>query len=94
LQAALIKHVVEEQGLDRDYFGTVDHLCRLVLKENWPQEKQHKPVLTRGSAPDPPTLDQPPARTRISLSAAVKETVATRARASAPAGWARVDAGQ
>ena len=45
LQAALIEHIVQRQGLDRDYFGTVDRLCHLVLKEDWPKEKPAKPVL-------------------------------------------------
>jgi hypothetical protein len=45
LQAALIRHIVAQQGLDRDRFDTVDRLCHLVLKEPWPQEKPAKPVL-------------------------------------------------
>jgi Domain of unknown function (DUF4062) len=34
LQQALIRYIVDEQGLDRDYFGNVDRLCHLVLKED------------------------------------------------------------
>jgi hypothetical protein len=45
LQLALIQHIETEQGLDRDYFGNVDRLCHLVLKEDWPREKPPKPVL-------------------------------------------------
>jgi hypothetical protein len=45
LQAALLAHIVDQQGLDRDYFGTVDRLCHLVLKEDWPKEKLAKPTL-------------------------------------------------
>jgi len=45
LQTALIEHIVEQQGLDRDSFGTVDRLCHLVLKEDWPREKPPKPIL-------------------------------------------------
>ncbi len=45
LQQALIRHIVDEQGLDRDYFGDVHHLCHLVLKEHWPQELPPKPVV-------------------------------------------------
>ena len=45
LQTALIKHIGEEQGLDRGYFGTVDRLAHLVLREDWPKEKPAKPVL-------------------------------------------------
>jgi tetratricopeptide (TPR) repeat protein len=45
LQRGLIRYIVEEQGLDRDYFGDVHHLCHLVLKEHWPQELPPKPVV-------------------------------------------------
>jgi Tetratricopeptide repeat/Domain of unknown function (DUF4062) len=45
LQDALIRYIETEQGLDRDYFGDVDRLCHLVLKEHWPNEKPPKPIL-------------------------------------------------
>jgi hypothetical protein len=32
LQAALIGHIVEEQGLSRDYFGTVDRPASTNIK--------------------------------------------------------------
>src|SRR5208337_1234090 len=44
LQQALIRHIANEQGLDRDYFGDAHHLCHLVLKEPWPQELAPKPI--------------------------------------------------
>jgi hypothetical protein len=34
LQQALVRHIVEEQGLDRSYFSNVDQLARAVLKED------------------------------------------------------------
>jgi hypothetical protein len=45
LQDALVHHIVDEQDLDRDYFGDVHHLCHLVLKEDWPRELPSKPIL-------------------------------------------------
>ncbi len=45
LQDALIRYIVEEQDLDRDYFGNVDRLCHLVLKEDWPRELPSKLIL-------------------------------------------------
>ncbi len=45
LQQALIRHIEHEQGLDRERFGDVHHLCHLVLKEDWPREKPAKPIL-------------------------------------------------
>jgi hypothetical protein len=45
LQQALIRYIVDEQGLDRDYFGNVDRLCHLVLKEDWPRELPPKPIV-------------------------------------------------
>ena len=44
LQRALIRHIEAEQGLDRNYFGDVHHLCHLVLKQDWPREKPPKPI--------------------------------------------------
>jgi tetratricopeptide (TPR) repeat protein len=35
---------VKSQGLDRSYFSNPDHLCRLVLKEDWPRKANHKPI--------------------------------------------------
>src|SRR5439155_9506421 len=43
LQTPFIAHV-EEQGLDRSQFSTVDQLCRGVLREDWPQEVARKPI--------------------------------------------------
>jgi tetratricopeptide (TPR) repeat protein len=45
LQQALVRHIVEEQGLDRSYFSNVDQLCRAVLKEDWPRKRPVKPIL-------------------------------------------------
>jgi hypothetical protein len=45
LQQALIRLIVEEQGLDRSYFSNVDQLCRAVLKEDWPRKPPVKPIL-------------------------------------------------
>ena len=45
LQDALIRYIVDEQDLDRDYFGDVHHLCHLVLKEDWPREPASKPIV-------------------------------------------------
>ena len=42
LRDALLSYIVDEQDLDRDYFGTVDQLCHLVLKEHWPRETAPK----------------------------------------------------
>src|SRR2546430_5862525 len=35
---------VREQGLDRSHFSNEDQLCRLVLKEDWPKKRAHKPI--------------------------------------------------
>ena len=35
---------IEELDLDRSIFSSVDELCRLVLREDWPSLQQHKPV--------------------------------------------------
>jgi tetratricopeptide (TPR) repeat protein len=45
LQAALIKYIVVEQGLDRSYFDSVDRLCHFVLKEDWPRVAPSKPIV-------------------------------------------------
>jgi tetratricopeptide (TPR) repeat protein len=45
LQDALLHYIVDEQDLDRDYFGNVDRLCHLVLKEDWPREVPDKLIL-------------------------------------------------
>jgi Domain of unknown function (DUF4062) len=45
LQQALVRHIVEEQGLDRSYFSNVDQLARAVLKEDWPRKPPVKPIL-------------------------------------------------
>jgi tetratricopeptide (TPR) repeat protein len=45
LQQALIRHIVEEQGLDRSYFSNIDQLARAVLKEDWPRKPPVKPIL-------------------------------------------------
>src|SRR6266568_2127002 len=44
LQQAFLAHVVREQGLDRSHFSNEDQLCRLVLKEDWPKKRAHKPI--------------------------------------------------
>jgi hypothetical protein len=44
LQAAFLRYIVAEQGLDREYFATADGLCHLVLKEDWPAERP-EPIL-------------------------------------------------
>jgi hypothetical protein len=43
-QEEFVKRFVEGQGLDRDYFGSEDRLCRLVLKEEWPNRKPNVDV--------------------------------------------------
>jgi Domain of unknown function (DUF4062) len=45
LQQALVRHIVEEQGLDRSYFSNIDQLARAVLKEDWPRRPPIKPIL-------------------------------------------------
>lgn len=45
LQRALIRHIVQEKGLDRHYFDTVDKLRADVLMEKWPAERPHRPVV-------------------------------------------------
>jgi tetratricopeptide (TPR) repeat protein len=45
LQRALIKHIVDEQGLDRSYFSNIDQLSRAVLKEHWPNKRAGKPIV-------------------------------------------------
>jgi tetratricopeptide (TPR) repeat protein len=45
LQEALIHYIVDEQDLDRGYFGDVHHLCHLVLQEDWPQQLSSKPIV-------------------------------------------------
>jgi hypothetical protein len=45
LQQALVRHIVEEQGLDRSDFSNVDQLARAVLKEDWPRKPPIKPIL-------------------------------------------------
>src|SRR5262249_13986852 len=43
LQEAFVRHL-KDQGLDRACFSTTDQLCRLVLKEDWPQHRWAKPI--------------------------------------------------
>ena len=45
LQKALVRHIVDEQGLDRHYFATVDALCHKVLLEDWPRERPPRPTV-------------------------------------------------
>src|SRR4051812_37919333 len=45
LQQALVRHIVEEQGLDRSYFSNEDQLARAVLKEDWPKKLGFKPIV-------------------------------------------------
>ncbi len=44
LQAAFLRHIVDEQDLDRDEFDSVDRLCHLVLKQDWPSIRP-EPIL-------------------------------------------------
>ena len=43
LQQAFIAYL-KGQGLDRSAFSTTDQLCRLILKEEWPQFRTAKPI--------------------------------------------------
>jgi tetratricopeptide (TPR) repeat protein len=43
LQEGFVAYLKGE-GLDRSYFSTTDQLCRLVLKEDWPQLRRPKPI--------------------------------------------------
>jgi tetratricopeptide (TPR) repeat protein len=45
LQTALVRHIVDEQDLDRSYFSNVDQLSRAVLKEDWPRKRAAKPIV-------------------------------------------------
>jgi hypothetical protein len=45
LQQALVRHIVEEQGLDRSYFSNRGDLRAEVLKEDWPRKRPIKPIL-------------------------------------------------
>src|SRR3954449_11039033 len=45
LQQALVRHIVEEQGLDRNYFANEDQLVRAVLKQDWPKKLGFKPIV-------------------------------------------------
>jgi tetratricopeptide (TPR) repeat protein len=45
LQQALVRHIVEEQGLDRSYFSNRGDLRAEVLKEDWPRKPPVKPIL-------------------------------------------------
>jgi tetratricopeptide (TPR) repeat protein len=45
LQQALVRYIVEEQGLDRSNFSNIDQLCRAVLKEDRPRRPSIKPIL-------------------------------------------------
>src|SRR4051794_21202074 len=45
LQQALVRHIVEEQGLDRSYFSDVNELARYVLREDWPKKLGFKPIV-------------------------------------------------
>jgi tetratricopeptide (TPR) repeat protein len=45
LQRGLVRHIVEEQGLDRSYFSNIDQLARAVLKEDWPKKVPVKPIV-------------------------------------------------
>lgn len=44
LQRVFCNHIVNEQGLDRSYFGNEDQLARAVLKEDWPKKRTGKPI--------------------------------------------------
>jgi hypothetical protein len=45
LQRGLVRHIVEEQGLDRSYLSNIDQLARAVLKEDWPKKVPVKPIV-------------------------------------------------
>ena len=45
LQRDFVRHIVEEQGLDRSYFSNIDQLARSVLKEDWPKKTPVKPIV-------------------------------------------------
>jgi Domain of unknown function (DUF4062) len=53
LQAAFVRWLEHAQGLDRGEFDTVDRLCHLVLREDWPPARQepvvHLPRLSLGT---------------------------------------------
>ena len=53
LQAAFVRWLEHEQGLDRGEFDTVDRLCHLVLREDWPKARPepvvHLPRLSLGT---------------------------------------------
>jgi Domain of unknown function (DUF4062) len=44
LQQAFCSYIVDELGLNRDYFTGVDELARKVLKEDWPDRRKGKPI--------------------------------------------------
>jgi hypothetical protein len=44
LQHAFVGYIVEELGLDRNYFSNEDQLGRAILREDWPKERSHKPI--------------------------------------------------
>jgi hypothetical protein len=44
LQRDFIAYIVDEQGLDRNYFSNEDQLRLAVLKEDWPKKPEHKPI--------------------------------------------------
>jgi tetratricopeptide (TPR) repeat protein len=44
LQQAFCSYIVDELGLNRDYFADVNELRALVLKEHWPDKRKGKPI--------------------------------------------------
>jgi hypothetical protein len=53
LQATFVRYLEQEQGLDRGEFDTVDKLCHMVLREDWPPARPepvvHLPRLSLGT---------------------------------------------
>jgi hypothetical protein len=45
LQQALVRHIVDERGLDRSYFSSRGDLRAEVLKEDWPRKLPGKPLV-------------------------------------------------
>jgi hypothetical protein len=44
-QRAFLTYITDRQGLDRSYFSNEDQLCRAVLREDWPEKREHKLIL-------------------------------------------------
>jgi tetratricopeptide (TPR) repeat protein len=44
LQQAFCGYIVDELGLNRDYFSSTDELARKILREEWPDRRRGKPI--------------------------------------------------